>query len=199
MWRRPGIRGPVEVTRRMFESDARRPLADQPVAPTASGFEDEEPPSQPARHPLWKDVPDHQWDDWRWQTQNAIRSVRQLRNLLPLHARRAGSHRPAGGRVQARHPAVLLLAHRPGRPGRPDPAPVGALAAGSREPVRVRAGRPARRGQGLAGPRPDAPLPRPRAARHDARLHDVLPVLHPQARHDDPRRLGRRQPPTTSG
>jgi lysine 2,3-aminomutase len=27
-------------------------------------------------------VPDHQWDDWRWQSQNAIRSVRQLRNLL---------------------------------------------------------------------------------------------------------------------
>src|SRR5262245_25294832 len=36
----------------------------------------------PRRHPLWQDVPDHQWDDWRWQSQNAIRSVRQLRNLL---------------------------------------------------------------------------------------------------------------------
>ena len=28
-----------------------------------------------------RDVPDHQWDDWRWQTQNSIRSVRQLRTL----------------------------------------------------------------------------------------------------------------------
>src|SRR5262249_23719735 len=29
-------------------------------------------------------VPDHLWDDWRWQSQNAIRSVRQLRELLPF-------------------------------------------------------------------------------------------------------------------
>jgi lysine 2,3-aminomutase len=29
-------------------------------------------------------VPDHLWDDWRWQSQNAIRSVRQLRTLLPF-------------------------------------------------------------------------------------------------------------------
>ncbi len=34
------------------------------------------------RHALWADVPDHQWDDWRWQSQNAIRSIRQLRDLL---------------------------------------------------------------------------------------------------------------------
>src|SRR5439155_24906892 len=33
---------------------------------------------------LWNDVPAEQWDDWRWQTQNSIRSVRQLRNLLPF-------------------------------------------------------------------------------------------------------------------
>ena len=45
-------------------------------------FEDDEPPSRSRRHPLWQDVPDEQWDDWRWQTQNSIRSVRQLRTLL---------------------------------------------------------------------------------------------------------------------
>lgn len=67
--------------RRMFESDARRPLAPA-VQPVATTFEDEEPPSQPRRHAQWKDVPDEQWDDWRWQTHNAIRSVRQLRHLL---------------------------------------------------------------------------------------------------------------------
>jgi len=31
---------------------------------------------------MWFDVPDHQWNDWHWQSQNAIRSVRQLRHLL---------------------------------------------------------------------------------------------------------------------
>ena len=66
----------------MFESDARRThVAPQPLA-SVSGFEDEEPPSRPRRHPVWENVPDAQWDDWRWQTQNSIRSVRQLRTLL---------------------------------------------------------------------------------------------------------------------
>lgn len=64
----------------MSEPDA-RPLAPSP----ASAFDDDEPPSPSnRRHPVWQDVPDHQWDDWRWQTQNAVRSVRQLRTLLPF-------------------------------------------------------------------------------------------------------------------
>ncbi len=47
--------------------------------------EDDEPPSKPKRHPLWRSVPKKLWDDWRWQSQNAIRSVRQLRDLLPFN------------------------------------------------------------------------------------------------------------------
>src|SRR2546429_3855188 len=47
-----------------------------------ASYEDEEPPGKPRRHPLWQHVPAHQWDDWRWQSQNAIRSIRQLRHLL---------------------------------------------------------------------------------------------------------------------
>src|SRR5438105_15800145 len=48
------------------------------------GVEEDEPPGKRRRHPLWRNVPDKQWDDWRWQSQNAIRSVRQLRTLLPF-------------------------------------------------------------------------------------------------------------------
>jgi len=48
-------------------------------------FDDEEPPGKPKRHPLWRKVPKKLWDDWRWQSQNAIRSVRQLRDLLPFN------------------------------------------------------------------------------------------------------------------
>jgi lysine 2,3-aminomutase len=51
---------------------------------SSNGVEEEEPPGKSRRHPLWRHVPDHQWDDWRWQSQNAIRSVRQLRELLPF-------------------------------------------------------------------------------------------------------------------
>jgi len=68
----------------MFESDAPQPLPITSAFPAVGGYEDEEPPSSPRRHPSWKDVPDSLWDDWRWQTQNSIRSVRQLRTLLPF-------------------------------------------------------------------------------------------------------------------
>ena len=57
-WPRPGTNRPQEVTRCMFESDARRPTADNRRPRAASGFEDEEPPGKPRRHPLWEDVPD---------------------------------------------------------------------------------------------------------------------------------------------
>jgi lysine 2,3-aminomutase len=54
------------------------------VASTITGIEEDEPPGKPRRHPLWRNVPEKQWNDWRWQSQNAIRSVRQLRDLLPF-------------------------------------------------------------------------------------------------------------------
>jgi len=56
-----------------------------PSRPT-TGADEDEPPGKSRRHPLWRDVPDSQWNDWRWQSQNAIRSVRQLRNVLPFSA-----------------------------------------------------------------------------------------------------------------
>jgi len=67
----------------MNESEERTGIIPRsaPRAATA-GTEEEEPPGKPKRHPLWRTVPDHKWNDWRWQSQNAIRSVRQLRDLL---------------------------------------------------------------------------------------------------------------------
>ncbi len=67
-----------------FENEALHSLTSQQASPAFSTFGDEEPPSTPRRHPLWKDVPDSQWDDWRWQGSNSIRSIRQLRSLLPF-------------------------------------------------------------------------------------------------------------------
>src|ERR1700757_4694618 len=68
----------------MNEPEERTGLEPRPVPATVNGVEEEEPPGKPRRHPLWRDVPDRPWDDWRWQSQNAIRSVRQLRDLLPF-------------------------------------------------------------------------------------------------------------------
>lgn len=44
----------------------------------------EDNPGKPRRHPVWKDIPDHLWNDWRWQSQNSLRSIRQLKDLLPF-------------------------------------------------------------------------------------------------------------------
>ncbi len=46
--------------------------------------ESEEPPGTSRRHPVWQDVPQEQWDDWRWQMQNAIRTTSQLAEFFPL-------------------------------------------------------------------------------------------------------------------
>lgn len=62
-------------------------LEDQTVNASVSSRpfpEDDEPPGQPRRHPTWAQVPDHQWNDWRWQSQNSIKTARQLRDLLPF-------------------------------------------------------------------------------------------------------------------
>ncbi len=68
----------------MNESDERTGIESRARHAAEVGVEEEEPPGKPRRHPLWRDVPDSQWDDWRWQSQHAIRSVRQLRDLLPF-------------------------------------------------------------------------------------------------------------------
>src|SRR5579885_1535341 len=97
MWgrrrRRPPGSGPPEVTSFMFEPDA----LDPPHAPSAGLAADDEPPSRPGRHPAWRDDPDDLWDDWRWQTHNSVRSVRQLRHLLPF----APDELEALGRLEA--------------------------------------------------------------------------------------------------
>jgi lysine 2,3-aminomutase len=36
------------------------------------------------RHPAWKDIPDVQWNDWRWQRGHSIRTTDELAALLPL-------------------------------------------------------------------------------------------------------------------
>jgi len=48
----------------------------------------DEPPSplRPRRHPSWAHVPDEAWNDWRWQSQNAVRLPKQLAELLIFSA-----------------------------------------------------------------------------------------------------------------
>ncbi|HJZ92562.1 MAG TPA: KamA family radical SAM protein [Gemmataceae bacterium] len=87
----------------MSESEARTPLEPAAVPHNPTGFDDDEPPSPSRRHRAWKDVPQHQWDDWRWQMQNAIRSVRQLRTLLDF----SDDELEAIGRLEADYKVVI--------------------------------------------------------------------------------------------
>src|SRR5262245_35965350 len=87
----------------MSESEARSSLEPAAVPHTPPAFDDDEPPSKPRRHPAWENVPAHQWDDWRWQMQNAIRSVRQLRTLLDF----SDDELEAIGRLEADYKVVI--------------------------------------------------------------------------------------------
>ncbi|MBI3465882.1 MAG: KamA family radical SAM protein [Planctomycetes bacterium] len=62
------------------ESDGFGALA----APVKDGLpeESEEPPGSSRRHPHWRDVPPELWEDWRWQMHNALRTTRQVAELL---------------------------------------------------------------------------------------------------------------------
>ncbi len=68
----------------MSTTDEQHGLTPRPAQPTPAGVEEEEPPGKPRRLPVWQDVPDHLWDDWRWQSQHAIRTTRQLCEFLPF-------------------------------------------------------------------------------------------------------------------
>jgi len=81
----------------MNESEARTPGFSSRSAALTSSFDDEEPPSRPRRHPIWRDVPQDKWDDWRWQSQHAIRTTAQLRELLAGNL----SDAPREGRYRA--------------------------------------------------------------------------------------------------
>ncbi len=112
------------------------------------------------RHPAWADVPDSDWNDWRWQAQHAVRHAQAARRAAPLLRRGAARPRRAPGPVQARDPALLLLADRPrSTPPTRSGSSRSPRRSSSPAPPGPTRGRPARRGQGLARPRPDPPLP----------------------------------------
>jgi lysine 2,3-aminomutase len=61
------------------EQDAAVPDVDEPPDSCARA-------ARSGRHPAWAGVPDSEWGDWRWQSQHAVRSPRQLAELLPFSA-----------------------------------------------------------------------------------------------------------------
>jgi hypothetical protein len=62
---------------------------------------------QSAGRGFWRDVPDNDWNDWRWQMKHRITTVEQLQKFLPtltpeeLRRRQAGQPQ-AGARASRR-------------------------------------------------------------------------------------------------
>ena len=42
------------------------------------------PAEASARHPIWADVPDERWNDWRWQLRHRVTTLQALEVLLEL-------------------------------------------------------------------------------------------------------------------
>src|SRR3954453_8715705 len=104
----------------MFETDERSGLDSRiHVQRDVGGFDDEEPPSKPKRHPLWRKVPKKDWNDWRWQSQHAIRSVRQLRDLLEFTSEELEAIGSLEGQYKLAIPPYYFSLIRPDDPADP--------------------------------------------------------------------------------
>ena len=134
-------------------------------------------PARSRRAPLWADVPDEQWDDWRWQLSHRVNDLAEIEQVL--RPDRRGARRAVRARqVPGGHHALLHQPHRPRRPGRPHPAP-GHPARPGAAGVHGDDGGLARRGPPLAGARARPSLPRPGADAGHHPVRELLPVLHP--------------------
>ncbi len=62
------------------------------------------------RHPVWRDTPDEQWNNWRWQLRNRITTLPELEKLVALtNEEREGIVGRAGGFPFAITPYYLSL------------------------------------------------------------------------------------------
>lgn len=52
--------------------------------PSSSISDEEKPPSRSAERRFFKDVPDKDWNDWKWHFRNRITTVEQLAQFIPL-------------------------------------------------------------------------------------------------------------------
>ena len=41
-------------------------------------------PARSRRAPLWADVPDEKWDDWRWQLSHRVNELAEIEQIMEL-------------------------------------------------------------------------------------------------------------------
>ncbi len=84
-------------------------------------------PAVSQRAPLWADVPDEQWNDWRWQLSHRVNTVEEIGAILELtDEEREGLSAPDKFRVDITPYFISLIdPHDPGDPIRRQVIPLG--------------------------------------------------------------------------
>ena len=143
-------------------------------------------PAVSRRAPIWEDVPDEKWNDWRWQLSNRVNDLDEIARILNLtDEEREGLSAPDKFRVDITPYFISLIdPDDPDDPIRRQVIPLGR----EHEAFTAMMEDSPRRGPPLAGPGPGPPLsgPRPDAGHHAVR--QLLPLLHaePDRRRPDP-------------
>ena len=175
---RPGDQGSASPTRpRPRRRRAEAPFVNPRDPALALGPDGK--PARSRRAPLWEDVPDEKWNDWRWQLSNRINSLDEVAAVLNLtDEERAGLTADDKFRVDITpYFASLIDPDDPNDPIRRQVIPLGreqqaftammadSLAEDRHSPV-----------PGLVHRYPDRVL----MLDHDA-VRELLPLLHPVA------------------
>ena len=104
-----------EIKAAVAHQDAARAAAETPFVNRRDPAKALGPDGRPAvsrRAPIFEDVPDEKWNDWRWQLSNRVNDLDEIEGDPQPDRRGArGPLRP--GQVPGRHHAVL---HQPDRP-----------------------------------------------------------------------------------
>ncbi len=76
-----------EIKTAVAHQDAARSAAEAPFVNLADPARALGPTGAPAvsrRAPIWEDVPDEKWDDWRWQLSNRVNDLTEIERILEL-------------------------------------------------------------------------------------------------------------------
>ncbi len=103
-----------EIKNAVAHQDAARAMADAPfvnLADPARALGSDGRPAVSRRAPIFEDVPDEQWNDWRWQLSHRVNDLHEIEQILHLTPEeRAGLSAPDKFRVD-----ITPVLHQPDR------------------------------------------------------------------------------------
>ena len=76
-----------EIKAAVAHQDSARAVAETPfvnLADPARALGADGNPAVSRRAPLWDDVPDAQWNDWRWQLSHRVNDLEEIEKILEL-------------------------------------------------------------------------------------------------------------------